>query len=825
MVNIAEDSTVLRSTLHGLEQLGCQFVLLAGLESERPKTPIQKGWTAKRPSLDECAAHVEGGGQLGWVPKSMGLICVDVDGPRAADSQEVRDGWTPKDTAKLVRRVRKTIGDAGFVGEFPSLSALTKRNNKAHLVWKCQDGLDAPLGLKRDGKPYQTVNDTRFADTPGSWVDLKWGTQLQGLHYFADLLGRLTPAVINGRGTAAFETALALLRSHNGRPKPKFETAQLPALSGPVQMITGDRAAKLRESMLRKWPTPTEGSRHKTVRAWGRIAGGSELWLEGVVDYVRGLAAGLPADKLQELEAAIEAGRAEPMPPPPDGFKGTKKDWTAYDPPVSAYENDPEAQPKKGGGSQVQLYADTGCVGGSELDIAELYVAARLDADDMRINADNPEEFYQWDKTQRRWQMRSAGEILHELGGFARWHRDRCAEKHWLSFESARFAGGVLRFVSGDRRLYCKTDRVFDMNPDLIGLPNGTVFDIATGETRETAKADYVSRAVGLVPAAGPTTRFTKFLGETFVGDHEITAYILRFLGYMLTGHTAAQRALFFHGERGGGGKSTLLKIFLAVAGDYADSPDWSVFWQDGYRSEHPAELMKLRGLRAAIVDETPRGATRLREAIFNKFTAGGIIEGRYMRQNPVSFESVGKLIYASNFEPRLGDRNSGAARRVRMVEFDSRIGADETKLTEYLDRKIIAEEGPAILHFLLGQAHKWKQRGLGPTPAGMRRATEDLLHRSDDVEQFADECLEFASDGSALFDTLWIAWEAYRQKSRLRELNRRRFLRRLGGLYPDRVRREREAKGARRYYYVGVRLRESSEQALPGAEDGPAPF
>ena len=78
--------------------------------------------------------------------------------------------------------------------------------------------------------------------------------------------------------------------------------------------------------------------------------------------------------------------------------------------------------------------------------------------------------------------------------------------------------------------------REFDANPDLLGLPDGSVCDLRTGKARTAEAEDYVSRSVTAMPD-GSCSLWLKFLREITAGDAAMVSYFQRLCGYCLTGH------------------------------------------------------------------------------------------------------------------------------------------------------------------------------------------------------------------------------------------------------------------------------------------------
>ena len=69
--------------------------------------------------------------------------------------------------------------------------------------------------------------------------------------------------------------------------------------------------------------------------------------------------------------------------------------------------------------------------------------------------------------------------------------------------------------------------------------------------------------------------RWERFLDDIFSSDHELIAFVQRFIGYCLTGITTEQALALFYG-RGANGKTTFINVISRVLGDYAHNLPFS---------------------------------------------------------------------------------------------------------------------------------------------------------------------------------------------------------------------------------------------------------
>lgn len=288
-----------------------------------------------------------------------------------------------------------------------------------------------------------------------------------------------------------------------------------------------------------------------------------------------------------------------------------------------------------------------------------------------------------------------------------------------------------------------------DADPWLFNCGNGTI-DLRTGTVREHRRADLITK-ISSVEYDGSATapRFVTFLRECMAGDEEVVGYVLRFLGYCLTGSVREHVFGLWHGPSGRNGKSVLLNILLHVLGEYGGTLPPSVLLASKHE-QHPTALMSLRGLRFVASNEVPEGQ-RFNESLVKQLTGGDRIKARAMRQDFVEFEPTHKLVLACNARPLVREHGPAFWSRVAQVPWEvSFRGREDRHLEETLRR-----EAPGILRVLVAASASWSAGGLAP-PAKITDAGADYRESQDVVGAFLEETCEsgpgFSTSRSVLF-------------------------------------------------------------------------
>src|SRR5262249_26057261 len=215
----------------------------------------------------------------------------------------------------------------------------------------------------------------------------------------------------------------------------------------------------------------------------------------------------------------------------------------------------------------------------------------------------------------------------------------------------------------------------FDTDHMLFNVKNGTL-DLRTGELRPHRREDFISRIsdIEFDPKA-ECELWDAFLWRVLGNDQELYEYAQRLVGYLLTGNTSEQVLHFLYGL-GANGKSVFFEIVQELLGDYAIvvSPELVLVRR---HSGIPNDIARLRGVRAAFMNETSQGS-RFDEAKLKDLTGGDKLSGRFLHQEFFDFPPTHKLIIRGNHKPVIAGTDAGGWRRLRLIPFLLTIPPDE---------------------------------------------------------------------------------------------------------------------------------------------------
>jgi putative DNA primase/helicase len=324
------------------------------------------------------------------------------------------------------------------------------------------------------------------------------------------------------------------------------------------------------------------------------------------------------------------------------------------------------------------------------------------------------------------------------------------------SIANAKTVAAIERLARSDRRLAATTHQ-WDAQPWLLNAGDETI-DLRCGDARTPQLHDYITKkaACAVAPPCTPHPLWTTFLARITDYDEDLSAFLQRYVGYCLTGHTIEHKFVFAYGT-GANGKGTFLNTIAGIFGDYATTADMGTFTAST-TERHPTDVAKLAGARLVTAQETQKGR-RWDEAKIKALTGGDTMTARFMRQDFFDFVPTFKLFIAGNHKPRLSGIDEAMRRRLLLIPFTVQIPAAERdlKLAEKL-----RHEWPAILRWCVEGCLQWQRTGLAP-PKAVQEATENYFAEQDTLGQWLEEMTEDAgplafSRVRELFES-WKGW------------------------------------------------------------------
>lgn len=373
--------------------------------------------------------------------------------------------------------------------------------------------------------------------------------------------------------------------------------------------------------------------------------------------------------------------------------------------------------------------------------------------------------------------------------------------KHRKSTCTKRGVEEILYLARSDTNMSVKpTD--FDADPMLFNCQSG-IIDLRTGRQHPHSRSQLLSRISPVrLTTGGSCPIWQRFLSTVFVGDEQLIAYIQRVCGYLLTGHVTEQCLFFMYGD-GCNGKSVFASALQHILGDYARKvPAQILSRSDRVAGEGPSPFLStLIGARLATSSELEEGQ-KFAEARIKDMTGGDRLTSRGLRQDPVEFDPMFKLLLYGNHKPDISGVDHGIWRRIHMVPF--MVTIPECERDPKLLDKIKAESG-AILDWMVRGCIDWQRQGLSP-PDAVTHATSAYRSESDTVGRFIEECSTIADGVFVKKGDLHEAYEAWCARSGEEPLKKNQF--------GTRVKRSgiQQKKTHQGWLWVGLELNSSTE-------------
>jgi len=310
----------------------------------------------------------------------------------------------------------------------------------------------------------------------------------------------------------------------------------------------------------------------------------------------------------------------------------------------------------------------------------------------------------------------------------------------------------------------------WDRMPWHLACKNG-VLDLKTGMLRDGMPEDYLKSTcpTAFNPYAD-CPQFCQAVQEIFGNSDEMVEFIQRVLGMALVGVNIEHKLLILWGA-GRNGKDTLLKAVKNVLGNsLAGEVRSEMLLDQKYASSSSgpsADIMRLRGLRAAWASETNEGR-RMDAGKVKYLTGGGDVSGRppYGRRE-ISFPQSYSLFLLTNAKPHVAAEDFAMWQRICLVPFNMKFVDDpkevnEKQIDRYLDDKL-ATEAEGILAWMVQGCLNWQREGLNP-PGEVVGATEAYRAGEDILQLFIDECCIVHKEANCKSSRLYEAYKKWAQ-------------------------------------------------------------
>lgn len=339
--------------------------------------------------------------------------------------------------------------------------------------------------------------------------------------------------------------------------------------------------------------------------------------------------------------------------------------------------------------------------------------------------------------------------------------------KEAMKAANASFIHNVASLARVDRRL-ATSAAMWDADPWHLGVPGGYV-DLRTGSTHTADPSKLMRRRTTVAPSRHPAPIWTRFLHEATGGDVELTAWLQRWAGYVLTGDVSEEMFAFIYGP-GKNGKGVFTGAIERILGNYALAVPAKLF---DARSDKPIEYWQAQwaGARLLRATETESGSV-MAESFIKEITGNeGQVSARPIRGSPFTYTSQAKILIVGNHAPKLAGRSEAMERRLRVVPFNNRPPVQDHTLKERLEA-----EYPQILQWMIDGCIAWQAGRLGVC-AAVKSASATYFEEQDTFAQWlAERCDTSNPDVKTPMSALLEDYNGFLQERGERRVNNKDF-------------------------------------------------
>lgn len=290
---------------------------------------------------------------------------------------------------------------------------------------------------------------------------------------------------------------------------------------------------------------------------------------------------------------------------------------------------------------------------------------------------------------------------------------------------------------------------LFDAHPDLLNVGNGVV-DLRTGRLQEHDRGLLLTRITDTDYVAGAVHEDWEQVLSCM--DEPVRDWMQVRFGQAATGWPTSDDVLPIGQGGGSNGKSTLLAGLFTALGDHITLVPEKLLRASP--NDHPTELMSLRGVRVAVIDETPEAGV-LNVPRLKAMLGTTMMTARSVFKDNVTWRATHSLFVMTNYKPNVAETDHGTWRRLAMVVFDRKFKRDD----RFRDRVMRGKDGiaEAALYWVVTGARRWyaNERVLPTAPDRVVADTRDWRGDSDLIMAYVDDRLVFDPECTVLSSDL----------------------------------------------------------------------
>ena len=290
--------------------------------------------------------------------------------------------------------------------------------------------------------------------------------------------------------------------------------------------------------------------------------------------------------------------------------------------------------------------------------------------------------------------------------------------------------------------------------PHLLPIKNNKTLNLKTLEVRDRRYTDYFTCSLDYdynTSINDSINVFGRFV-EDLLRDNHYYRYFHKLMGYNITGETCEQLLPFWWGQKGGNGKSLLVKLFSAVMGSTFSGvfPKELLIKNKNINTE--LYLFSSMYCRCVFLSETNED-DNLDFSEAKKYSGEDPVSCRGHYEDPVKYMPYFKINNPLNFLYKFNTSDSAFIRRILVLPFKyyfrTTTDYDFSKTDSYcrvLDKtksKELHQHLDHVFMWLVEGAYKYYQEGLDDVPEIMIKAKKEYIEDNDAILTFINEMFE----------------------------------------------------------------------------------
>jgi len=225
-----------------------------------------------------------------------------------------------------------------------------------------------------------------------------------------------------------------------------------------------------------------------------------------------------------------------------------------------------------------------------------------------------------------------------------------------------------------------------DTNRYLMCFTNGVV-DIKNRIFRPGYPQDYITKCTNIpyieldtIRDAMQMAEIEQFMHQLFPVD-ELYHYMWDHLSSVLIGENINQVFNIYRGS-GSNGKSMLSDLMTMTLGEYAGTvPITLVTEKRVGQGQTSSEIMQLKGVRYAVMQEPTKDSCKLNEGVMKNLTGDSTLQARELYCKSETFQIQFHLVVCTNTLFEINSNDDGTWRRICIVDFLSKFVDPGTSL------------------------------------------------------------------------------------------------------------------------------------------------